>query len=1003
MILTRHLPVNIYFKLQIEPPDSVIELSASSVSSRTASISWRPPYDGNNPISLYTIEWQQIGDVNPKQQQQQQHHSHQSVSSLVDTKQSLSVQQPGVTLTQLQPLCSYEIRVRAHNSLGSSSIDSATPLYITTSDEPPAYPPTGLVVAPVSSSSLRVSWRPAANLRLPPDLPLQSQLPTSQHTSDQHRNNKIPAAVRGYYLGYKISNSSDVLMYKTVTNEELASMSRQQSSAAVANSSLHDTNQKELVSALLDGLQRSTKYSIVVQAFNSAGAGPQSDSIEAQTLADDPPPQPQLRVGLVTFASIELLASFDFKPELNQNRAAIEKQFFDQEDHKQNLLIDKTQISATIDKIKIFYKSLNPIHDNINVNEDAANVMNMNDLSSWNEKILSPVSHKIVSTYNTDQTKLEFAIIDKLKSSDRLDVQNNQIDVKDFNWTKNISLDTRKLVLSFVLDKLDCGTHYQIYMRAYNSIGPGLSSSILRTKTRGSAPIAPTKSNFLNINSTFVQLNFESWLDNGCQLNYFVINYKQLQQSPMLYNSISDLTGRNNNEQWIRVSDKVSGSQSSMQISNLTPETWYTIHIVASSSAGKTSALFTFMTLDKFGIMTRQAIEFEVAEPTTAAATTSINPSLRALSTIQSILSFFSIKNQSSNPFLTFSAAVASIVLFLLTVLCSISLLNSTNKDQKQTNNNQGNSSNILNSKSSKKFVDSDSLLTNSQTSTIATNLTRTNLPVHQMNNTNMSNPQNNTSYSINVASVPVQQLYSSTSPNSYVPSDPSSSNNNNSNKAGHYQSQSTYANSDQFSTTTTATTTNNYNTTTPLQSHYSHLNSRDIAPDSLCKRHHCNFNSATLGHIRQKDRQLDDFANQTSCNILNDPEVLALATPLRCNTLCHLRQHQQNQYNQMAGVRVKRDSFLEQEEELIDDFQNSTKINNYDMQHQEQQEQKSHYDQQQTYSKLCNLQAKINHNESDDLLAQLQHIDSLIRGNQLVENNCNINDNQGNIHSFYL
>lgn len=56
-------------------------------------------------------------------------------------------------------------------------------------------------------------------------------------------------SIKGYYIGYKVSDSGDVYVYKTIETNEKSGKSE----------------------TLLKNLNKSTKYDIVVQAFNSKG------------------------------------------------------------------------------------------------------------------------------------------------------------------------------------------------------------------------------------------------------------------------------------------------------------------------------------------------------------------------------------------------------------------------------------------------------------------------------------------------------------------------------------------------------------------------------------------------------------------------------------------------------------------------------------------------------------------------------------------------------------
>ena len=72
----------------------------------------------------------------------------------------------------------------------------------------------------------------------------------------RHRNH-----VKGYYIGYKGVHSDDVLTYKTV----------------------EVSNQMGPYETLISGLERLTKYLVVVKAFNRKGSGPPSDEVLVKT------------------------------------------------------------------------------------------------------------------------------------------------------------------------------------------------------------------------------------------------------------------------------------------------------------------------------------------------------------------------------------------------------------------------------------------------------------------------------------------------------------------------------------------------------------------------------------------------------------------------------------------------------------------------------------------------------------------------------------------------
>lgn len=78
----------------------------------------------------------------------------------------------------------------------------------------------------------------------------------------------------GYYVGYRIYSppgagpGGEAFAYKTVE--------------ATLTSSRENGRSEE--HCVLNGLKKHTRYEIIVQAFNSKGAGPPSDPVEIQTL-----------------------------------------------------------------------------------------------------------------------------------------------------------------------------------------------------------------------------------------------------------------------------------------------------------------------------------------------------------------------------------------------------------------------------------------------------------------------------------------------------------------------------------------------------------------------------------------------------------------------------------------------------------------------------------------------------------------------------------------------
>lgn len=59
------------------------------------------------------------------------------------------------------------------------------------------------------------------------------------------------------------------------------------------------------------------------------------------------------------------------------------------------------------------------------------------------------------------------------------------------------------------------------------SIGAGEASDILNTRTKGSKPIMPENSKFIEPSSNSVTLHLPTWKDGSCRMSHFVVEHKK--------------------------------------------------------------------------------------------------------------------------------------------------------------------------------------------------------------------------------------------------------------------------------------------------------------------------------------------------------------------------------------------------------------------------------------------------------------------------------------------
>lgn len=187
----------------------------------------------------------------------------------------------------------------------------------------------------------------------------------------------------------------------------------------------------------------------------------------------------------------------------------------------------------------------------------------------------------------------------------------NELDIEEkeliLHYKEENSLEWRQKKIKtkhnhVVLDSSDgetqirCGTKYKLFMTAINSLGSGepsnssnsifimlslelkiffLAGETIITKTKGSAPVSPSKEDFIFPNATSVALKLSRWqtdMPDTCPINLFTIKYKPIhhKQSPII------LYERPNSEY-----------EPYYYLHNLVPGRDYELFVRADSDAGK--------------------------------------------------------------------------------------------------------------------------------------------------------------------------------------------------------------------------------------------------------------------------------------------------------------------------------------------------------------------------------------------------------------------------------
>ncbi|XP_057660096.1 cell adhesion molecule Dscam2 isoform X2 [Diorhabda carinulata] len=156
----------------------------------------------------------------------------------------------------LKPATKYTFHIIAEGPAGKSS--PSEDLVLRTEPQRPAGPPLNPGTRPISSTEILVTWSPP--------------LPELRHGD-----------IQGFNIGYRTASMGSY------------------------NFTSINGDGEDGGEILLSGLQKYTRYTIVVQAFNEVGAGPLSEPVTAQTMEDVPSMAPEdVRCAALTSQSLQV-------------------------------------------------------------------------------------------------------------------------------------------------------------------------------------------------------------------------------------------------------------------------------------------------------------------------------------------------------------------------------------------------------------------------------------------------------------------------------------------------------------------------------------------------------------------------------------------------------------------------------------------------------------------------------------------------------------------------
>ncbi|XP_048349553.1 protein sidekick-1 isoform X2 [Sphaerodactylus townsendi] len=239
-----------------ELPGMPSNLVISNISPRSATLQFRPGYDGKTSVSKWIVEGQ-VGVIGEEEEW----------VTLCEVEKESDAQT--LEIPNLTPYTYYRFRMRQVNIVGQSPLSQPSRI-IQTLQAPPDVTPGSVTVRTASETSLWVRWVP---------------LPDTQYNGN-------PESV-GYRIKYWHVDSQSPALVKVIS----------------------DRLERERT---IEDLEEWTEYELQIQAFNAIGAGPWSEVVRGCTRESVPSAPPE-NVSAEAVSSTQILLRWAAVPEPEQN------------------------------------------------------------------------------------------------------------------------------------------------------------------------------------------------------------------------------------------------------------------------------------------------------------------------------------------------------------------------------------------------------------------------------------------------------------------------------------------------------------------------------------------------------------------------------------------------------------------------------------------------------------------------------------------------------------
>ncbi|KAI5734243.1 hypothetical protein M8J77_004297 [Diaphorina citri] len=506
------------------------------------------------------------------------------------------------TLTGLRKYRKYDIVVQAFNEKGPGPMSSE--VSVQTLEDVPAAPPLDITCSALSSTSLSVTWQP-------PPLLLQNgeilgykvyyenmrELPMENIETGVKQSKETKISLKGLhkYCNYSIHIWAFTRVGEGVRSKPVHCFTAEDVPEAPAGIKVHSNSPLSLMLSWrpplrsngiitsytvyskslqvkrlppththtqLSDLRKGDTHEFWVTASTSVGEGPSTDVVKA--IVSSKPKYPAAIISFGEVISIKSRQSISLRC-LSVGSPAPKRSW-----HKS----DAKSLFAIQADGSLEISSIEPSHSG-NYTCSVSNNLG-SDSITYSLLVLMPPSAVILQLVDKGSSWLDLEW--RVENNGGSPIRGFILKFKRSDLTDWNDITLPRDMHSYKLKDLICGKEYDVEVSSYNSVGTGEPAKSPPLQTQGGKPLRPSAHQLIVSNTTSFLLDLNTWLDNGCRISSFSIEYREVTRS-----------------EWITVGNDLQ-IREKIAIAGLWPGTDYVLRVKASNSAGVTKAEYPVST-----------------------------------------------------------------------------------------------------------------------------------------------------------------------------------------------------------------------------------------------------------------------------------------------------------------------------------------------------------------------------------------------------------------------